>query len=575
MKKSLGALLVFGVIFLGAIHTASAFTVADLLQKVQALKSEVQTLGSNLSAAAVNSTTSATTRTTSVQAVEKLSTQLDTIESTIKTALSSELAPAVVSPITADTIIFSQDLKSGVKSEDVVKLQDFLKAQGYFQGTSTGLFGPKTVESLKLWQNLNGINPTGVFDAKTRAVVNSLRVKAPASTDKPVPGTGGVNDCVVNSFTATPNPTTVGTAVTISWSTTNCTNAVITNVATSYTYTVPAGSVANGSVTRTFTTPGTYAFGIRASGAGTFTGKSVSIVVNPVDPWTALCADGQPHIQVLSPNGGETYTAGQQVTVKWKSCNIFATAQINIGIVNTSNTGADFAPTINDGQETINIGTGWAPGLLYKVKITSQNTMDLSDNLFTINGSNTVYACNDGIDNDGDGKIDMNDPGCASATDNDEYNNVVSSQRVLLTPIDNKLHWMGGPSSRTAVVFNHLFKLKNTSTEPIWIKCEYLFNKFSPSTYPTSVTGIATNSCTSTVNIDQYTQIVPNQEIVLNKSNLFQLNGPDHFTIDMNAEINKIKYKDVRGQEVDETPQNHPQFQSSWSLATPTVSVVF
>jgi hypothetical protein len=77
------------------------------------------------------------------------------------------------------------------------------------------------------------------------------------------------------------------------------------------------------------------------------------------------------------------------------------------------------------------------------------------------------------------------------------------------------------------------------------------------------------------VNIDQYTQIVPNQEIVLNKSNLFQLNGPDHFTIDMNAEINKIKYKDVRGQEVDETPQNHPQFQSSWSLATPTVSVVF
>jgi murein L,D-transpeptidase YcbB/YkuD len=216
MKKSLGALLVFGVIFLGAIHTASAFTVADLLQKVQALKSEVQTLGSNLSAAAVNSTTSATTRTTSVQAVEKLSTQLDTIESTIKTAPSSELAPAVVSPITADTIIFSQDLKSGVKSEDVVKLQDFLKAQGYFQGTSTGLFGPKTVESLKLWQNLNGINPTGVFDAKTRAVVNSLRVKAPASTDKPVPGTGGVNDCVVNSFTATPNPTTIRTAVTIS-----------------------------------------------------------------------------------------------------------------------------------------------------------------------------------------------------------------------------------------------------------------------------------------------------------------------------------------------------------------------
>lgn len=32
-----------------------------------------------------------------------------------------------------------------------------------------------------------------------------------------------------------------------------------------------------------------------------------------------------------------------------------------------------------------------------------------------------VYECNDGIDNDGDGLIDLSDPGCNSATDNDEY----------------------------------------------------------------------------------------------------------------------------------------------------------
>jgi hypothetical protein len=35
----------------------------------------------------------------------------------------------------------------------------------------------------------------------------------------------------------------------------------------------------------------------------------------------------------------------------------------------------------------------------------------------------TVYACNDGIDNDNDGLIDMDDPGCASPTDNDESDN--------------------------------------------------------------------------------------------------------------------------------------------------------
>jgi hypothetical protein len=33
-----------------------------------------------------------------------------------------------------------------------------------------------------------------------------------------------------------------------------------------------------------------------------------------------------------------------------------------------------------------------------------------------------TYQCSDGIDNDGDGLIDSNDPGCSSSTDNNEYN---------------------------------------------------------------------------------------------------------------------------------------------------------
>jgi len=36
----------------------------------------------------------------------------------------------------------------------------------------------------------------------------------------------------------------------------------------------------------------------------------------------------------------------------------------------------------------------------------------------------TIYACNDGYDNDADGRIDMNDVGCTSYNDNDEYNYV-------------------------------------------------------------------------------------------------------------------------------------------------------
>ncbi|MEK7159644.1 MAG: hypothetical protein AAB766_04065, partial [Patescibacteria group bacterium] len=44
----------------------------------------------------------------------------------------------------------------------------------------------------------------------------------------------------------------------------------------------------------------------------------------------------------------------------------------------------------------------------------------------TANGSGapTVYQCGDGLDNDGDGAIDLNDLGCSSATDNDESDEV-------------------------------------------------------------------------------------------------------------------------------------------------------
>lgn len=641
MKKSLGAVLVFGAVFFGATHTASAFTVADLLQKVQVLKSEIQTLRSNLSAAAITGTTSTISRTASTQSVEKLNTQIDAIETTIKTATTTEVAPVVVSPITADTIIFSQDLKSGAKSDDVVKLQDFLKSQGYFQGTSTGLFGPKTVESLKLWQNLNGINPTGVFDAKTRAVINSLRVKAPTTAttgERPVPGTTGVNDCVVNSFTATPNPVTVGQTVTFSWSTTNCTAGAITSVTAGYNYSIPTGSIATGSVTKTFSTAGSYAFGIRATGNGTLGGKSITVVVNPVDPWTTLCADGQPHIQVLSPNGGETYTAGQQVIVKWKSCGLLSSDRVYIETIGWNpdwfssqraldlpNTGSatllmPSSTTVNN-QTYISLGGYNVPtGNNFSIEIgrfgPGQNFMDRSDNHFTINAaqncelqttpsatnpptsnvsvgtngftffnatlkaigcdvtivkfkllwetqtsnpdinstmrnikvvdrsngavlatwssapnstsndisvnllipkntskdigivadviggsgltlglgfnttyntpttsniqtsairgnmmnivsSTSTYACNDGIDNDGDGYVDMGDPGCFSPTDNDEYNTNASSTYIETLPY-------GGLCQETHSfpregICNLLMSIKNTSNTPLWI----------------------------------------------------------------------------------------------------------
>lgn len=52
-----------------------------------------------------------------------------------------------------------------------------------------------------------------------------------------------------------------------------------------------------------------------------------TIKADPIDPWKLKCVGlngqaPQPQIEVLSPNGGETFTPGQQITVKWRSCNI-------------------------------------------------------------------------------------------------------------------------------------------------------------------------------------------------------------------------------------------------------------
>jgi hypothetical protein len=62
-------------------------------------------------------------------------------------------------------------------------------------------------------------------------------------------------------------------------------------------------------------------------------------------PPSPLCASNtSPWIKVTSPNGGETYTAGQQITVKWKSCNV---QNVYIGLASG---GKDFGELTPDGQ---------------------------------------------------------------------------------------------------------------------------------------------------------------------------------------------------------------------------------
>ena len=67
-----------------------------------------------------------------------------------------------------------------------------------------------------------------------------------------------------------------------------------------------------------------------------------------------------------------------------------------------------------------------------------------------------TYQCNDGIDNDGDGLVDLNDPGCADAEDNDETN---GSSADVVAEVKITDDWNTGYCSDVTI--------KNSSTKDI------------------------------------------------------------------------------------------------------------
>jgi hypothetical protein len=128
--------------------------------------------------------------------------------------------------------------------------------------------------------------------------------------------------------------------------------------------------------------------------------------INAPDPWVTLCADNKPHVQVLSPNGGEQYYAGSQITMKWKTCNIPASKKVTLILNDTVHSmGGDLAVrTANDGTELVTLPTTatWNPfhsGKFYKARasfatydgIDPRQLSDESDALFSIK-DNTVQV---------------------------------------------------------------------------------------------------------------------------------------------------------------------------------------
>ena len=134
-----------------------------------------------------------------------------------------------------------------------------------------------------------------------------------------------------------------------------------------------------------------------------------------------------PFVKIISPNGGETYTAGKQITVKWESCNTKAPISLilikhNSSVPYTQNEGqgdyagfnlGGFDPNVgvpNDGVAQVTLpnssNANLTLGKHYFMIVAGQddpsigpgfNPRDLSDNLFTINNATPPPASHCGL----------------------------------------------------------------------------------------------------------------------------------------------------------------------------------
>lgn len=80
------------------------------------------------------------------------------------------------------SVLPTRALYLGVRGDDVVSLQEFLRSEGVFSANATGYFGPITAQALTHWQASQGVSAIGVAGPLTRE-----RIRARCSNPPPTP----------------------------------------------------------------------------------------------------------------------------------------------------------------------------------------------------------------------------------------------------------------------------------------------------------------------------------------------------------------------------------------------------
>lgn len=141
---------------------------------------------------------------------------------------------------------------------------------------------------------------------------------------------GGGNSCVINTFSANPNTITAGNSSTLSWTTSNCTNASISNIGT----VVTNGNISTGGISNTTT------YVLTVSGANGSDSSSETVTVS--NGGGNSCVINSFYASPSSVNSGNSST------LYWSTSNCSSASITNLGSVSTNGsqgTGAIYGNT--------------------------------------------------------------------------------------------------------------------------------------------------------------------------------------------------------------------------------------